>query len=154
MINTKQKTIEEYIEIIYVLQKKDGRAHTVRIASEMEVKPPSVTEILHKLQGEGYIIYKTHHGAVLTHSGEKIAKKLMKKHKVIADFLEIIGINRELAEIDACQIEHHVSKETMNRLEKFVKFVNNAPHDPKWISHFEYYCKTSQRVKCELSKDL
>lgn len=154
MISTKKKTIEEYIEVIYVLQKKDGRAHTVRIASEMEIKPPSVTEILHKLQGEGYIIYQTHRGAVLTPSGEKIAKKLMKKHKVIADFLEIIGIKSELAEIDACQIEHHVSKETMNRLEKFVEFVNNAPHDPKWISHFEHYCKTSQRVKCELSKDL
>jgi len=72
----------------------------------------------------------------------------MKKHKIIADFLEIIGIERGLAEADACQIEHHVSPKTMNRLGKFVEFINNAPHEPKWLEHFNYYVQTGKRKEC------
>ena len=145
----KQKTIEEYIEIIYVLEETEGRAHTGMIASQMGVKPPSVTEILHKLQKKGLVKYESYIGATLTPSGKKMARELMKKHKVIADFLEIIGVERGLAEIDACQIEHHVSSVTMEHLEKFVRFVHYAPHDPKWMEHFKHYCETGERSICD-----
>jgi DtxR family Mn-dependent transcriptional regulator len=144
----KQKTTEEYIETIYSLEKRDGSAKTGEISLKMNVRPPSVTEMLQKLQGEGYIKYEPYKGAKLTDSGIKLARELMKTHKIIADFLEIIGIKRELAEIDACQIEHHVSRKTMERLGKFVEFINKAPHEPRWIEHFNYYIKTGKRKIC------
>ncbi len=145
----RQKTIEEYIETIYVLEKKEGCAHTGRIAAEMNVKPPSVTEMLQKLQNEGVVRYEAYAGATLTLSGKKKARELMKRHRVIADFIEIIGVERGAAEIDACQIEHHVSSKTMRRLEKFVEFIHSAPHDPKWIEHFKHYYETGERSECE-----
>lgn len=138
----KEKTIEEYLETIYILERKEGRARTGMIASEMNVKPPSVTEMLQKLENEGLVRYESYHGVSLSTSGKKRAQELMKNHKVIADFLEIIGVERELAEIDACQIEHHVSTKTIERLEKFVKFVYDAPHEPKWVEQFKHYSKT------------
>lgn len=116
------KTIEEYIETIYVLELKHGRAQTGMIAARMGVKPPSITEMLGKLEREGLISYESYTGATLTASGKAMARELMHTHKVIADLLEILGIDRTLAEADACQIEHHVSKETVARLEEFVKF--------------------------------
>jgi len=122
----RHKTIEEYIETIFVLEQRNGRAQTGMIAAQMGVKPPSITEMLQKLDSEGLIHYESYDGATLTRSGKKMARDLMQKHRIIADFLEIFGIDRELAEADACQIEHHVSTKTLKRLEQFVEF---ACHD-------------------------
>jgi len=78
---------------------------------------------LRKLKKDGLVEYEPYLGAKLGPKGKRMAKELMKKHKVLADLLEIIGVSRDLAEVDACKIEHHVSKETLERLEKFVDFV-------------------------------
>ncbi len=153
----KRKTTEEYVEIIFILQNKDGFAKTGKISQEMGIQPSSVTEMLQKLQEEGYIQYEPYKGAVLTETGKKLASELMKKHRIIADFLEILGVEREVAEADACQIEHHVTVKTLRRLGKFVEFINNAPHEPKWIEHFNHYVKTGERRQCnfyELKKDI
>ena len=114
----------------------------------MAIRPSSVTEMLQKLQEEGFILYEPYKGAQLTDAGKKLAQELMKKHKIIADFLEIIGVQRDLAEADACQIEHHVTRKTLQRLGKFVEFINDAPHEPKWIEHFNYYVQTGKRKQC------
>ncbi|MDP2797381.1 MAG: metal-dependent transcriptional regulator [Methanoregula sp.] len=119
------KTIEEYIETICVLEQRNGRAQTGMIASRMGVKPPTITEMLQKLEREGLIHYESYNGAILTGSGKKMARELMQKHRIIANLLEILGIDRELAEVDACQIEHHVSPETLKTLEQFVEFARN-----------------------------
>lgn len=145
----KRKTIEEYVEIIFVLQNRNGYAKTGKISSEIGIQPSSVTEMLQKLQEEGYINYEPYKGAILTEAGKNLARELMKKHRIISDFLEIIGIERGLAEVDACQIEHHVTVKTLQRLEKFVEFINDAPHEPKWIDHFNYYVKTGKRKHCD-----
>jgi len=146
----RQKTIEEYIETIYVLQQQEGSAHTSAIAAEMEVRAPSVTEMLQKLQQEGYVEYTPYRGAMLTDTGRALAEELMDKHRVIADFLDIIGVERSRAEIDACQIEHHVSPKSIEQLEKFVHFVTDAPDMPRWVHHFRQYCRTGERASCEL----
>lgn len=145
----RKKTIEEYIETIYVLEKKEGRACTGKIAAELNVKPPSVTQMLGKLEDRGLVKREHYGGSRLTPSGKKIAKDLMKRHEVIAEFLQILGVASDLAEVDACQIEHHVNLETMDRLEKFVDFVQSAPCTPKWIQHFKEFYETGKRMKCE-----
>lgn len=145
----KTKTVEEYIEVIYALQKRHGHVHTNDLASTLGVAPPSVTEMLQKLADEKLVNYVPYHGVTLTKDGEKMAKELMQKHKTLADFLEIIGVYRKDAEIDACQIEHHVSTQTMYQLNKFVEFVRDAPRGPKWLEHFKYFCKTGERLRCE-----
>lgn len=119
----RHKTIEEYIETIFLLEQRYGRAQTGMIAAQMGVKPPSTTEMLRKLQTEGLVHYESYTGATLTGRGKTMARELMQKHRVIANLLEIMGIDRELAEADACEIEHHVSPESLDRLEKFVEFV-------------------------------
>jgi DtxR family Mn-dependent transcriptional regulator len=146
----RQKTMEEYIEIIHALEIQEGRAATGRIASEMKVKPSSATEILKKLQKEGLLQYETYAGATLTDSGRRLALELKSKHKAIADFLSIIGVDRRVAERDACQMEHHVGQETMERLERFVQFVNLTSCQPLWIENFKRYCDTGQLGECNL----
>jgi Mn-dependent DtxR family transcriptional regulator len=132
----RHKTIEEYIETIFVLEQRNGRAQTGMIAAQMGVKPPSITEMLRKLEKEGLIHYESYNGATLTSSGRKMARELMQKHRIIADLFEILGIDRELAEVDACQIEHHVSPEILKRLEQFVDYARNDKATSESIRRF------------------
>jgi Mn-dependent DtxR family transcriptional regulator len=115
-------------------------AQTGMIASHMGVKPPSITEMLQKLERQGFIHYELYTGATLTRSGKKMARDLMQKHRVIADLLEILGIDPKQAETDACQIEHHVSPETLKRLEQFVEFARKDPVFIQSISRFRSTC--------------
>jgi DtxR family Mn-dependent transcriptional regulator len=142
----RHKTIEEYIETICILEQQEGRAQTGMIASRMGIKPPSITEMLQKLEREGLIHYESYTGATLTTSGKKMARELMQKHRIIADLLEILGIDNKLAETDACQIEHHVSPETLKRLEQYVEFARNDTATAKSLSRFRLKCQ-QRRLK-------
>ena len=144
------KTIEEYVEVIYTLEMKFGRAHTSDIALKLNIKPPSVTEMLQKLHDMDFIIYEPYRGAKLTPSGMKLGQELMQSHKTLTEFFEIIGIDKETAEVDACQIEHHVTTKTMKQMSKFIEFVQNAPCEPVWLKHFKYFNKTGIRKNCNL----
>jgi DtxR family Mn-dependent transcriptional regulator len=146
----RKKTIEEYIEVIYFLENSEGSAQTGKIASEMKVKPSSVTEMLKKLKKVGLVKYESYTGSTLTPSGRKTAQELARRHKAIADFLEIIGVQRAMAEIDACQIEHHVSSESMQRVEKFVEFISSASCDQNWKENFRRYCEDGETLACNL----
>ncbi|MEA3295369.1 MAG: metal-dependent transcriptional regulator [Euryarchaeota archaeon] len=141
-------TIEQYIEVIHSLENEKGVAHTTDIAAELNIKPPSVTEMLHKLHEMDLIIYEQYHGAKLSNSGKIMAQELMIKHKTLADFFMIIGVDEETADSDACQIEHHVSSKTLKQLNQFIRFVKDGPCDPLWLEHFDYFDKTGDRKNC------
>jgi Mn-dependent DtxR family transcriptional regulator len=140
----KRKTIEEYVEVIYLLEEADGRAQTGRIARELRVRPPSATEMLQKLQEEGLLRYEIYSGANLTSSGKRLARELQRRHGVIADFLEIIGVERDVADADACQMEHHVSRESVEQLEKFIEFARGSLSDPEWNRDFRKFCRRGE----------
>jgi DtxR family Mn-dependent transcriptional regulator len=144
----KRKTIEEYVEVIYLLEAKDGRAQTGRIASEMKVRPSSATEMLQKLQEEGLLRYETYSGANLTPAGQRLARDMRRRHGVIADFLEMIGVERAIADADACQIEHHVSRESVEKLEKFVEFAKGSLRDPEWREKIRRFGRIGELLAC------
>lgn len=131
------RVIENYIETIYDLEIEHGSAHTGDIASRLDIKPASATEMMQKLSDMGYVKYEPYHGVSLTHKGRKIAKELMQRHKTLAKFLIIMGLDEETAELDACQIEHHVTPKTMRRLTKFVDFIESSSRKPKWLGDFK-----------------
>ena len=56
----------------------------------------------------------------------------------------ILGITEKTADKDACRIEHIVTPETMNRLAKFVEFVQKFKEEPKWLDNFEHFYKTGE----------
>ena len=143
------KTMEEYIETIYDFERQNGHAHTTEIAKALKVSPASVTEMLQKLKDDGYVIYEPYKAAALTPKGLEVALELMDRHQTLAEFLVIIGVDEETAQKDACQIEHHVTGETMERLHMFVDFVQKAPKDPKWLKHYQEFTRTGKRPICE-----
>jgi len=141
------KTIEDYLEAIYNLIKKKGYARTIDIAASLNVRSPSVTEMVQKLDKDGFVVYEKHRGIILTEKGEELAKSVAKRHETLVDFLKILGIEEEIAERDACSIEHCVHPTTMAGLSKFVEFLQNVPDDTEWLKHLEQYLKAEKHLE-------
>jgi len=126
--------VEDYLEVIYDLIQTKGYARAVDIAERLGVKTPSVTGMIQKLDGMGLVVYERYRGLTLTDKGEKMAKFTQRKHVLISKFLRLLGIEEKTANEDAEGIEHHVHRETLNRIERFVEFANDHPD---WFETFE-----------------
>jgi len=144
----RKKTIEDYVELVYIIQNKKEKVHTSDIASAFNINPASVTEIFQKLSDEGYINYEKYNGVTLTEKGRKIAMTTKKKHDTLKSFLILLGVDEEIADEDACKIEHHVNPETMRKLRKFVKFAKLEDGCTRWLDHFKYYGETGKYIVC------
>jgi len=144
----RKKTIEDYAEIIYNLQKKKKRVQTSDIAQALNINPASVTEIFQKLSKEGYLHYEKYSGVSLTDKGRIIALKTRDKHAKIKEFLITLGVDKKTAESDACEIEHIIHKTTMDTIEKFLEIVKTCEITPLLINRLNNYKKTGKLEKC------
>lgn len=149
---TGQETVEKYIEVIYALEVAEGRALTGRIASKMKVKPSSVTEMLQKLQRKKLLYYEIYSGATLTSEGWQLAWELERRHNAIADFLKILDVDMEVAELDARLMEHYVSRETIDRMGKFAEFAGKCMRGPTWRECFRRFCEKGELATCDFCK--
>ncbi|MFO8109650.1 MAG: metal-dependent transcriptional regulator [Thermoplasmata archaeon] len=138
-----RKREEEYIEAIYDVINDKGYTKVKDISDILDVGPSSVTEMFQKLDDKGYINYMKYSGVTLTEKGERKATELLEKHKVLRDFFIYLGVNEKIADEDACNIEHVVNKETMDRLTKFVDFIESH-EEPLWLERFEKYYQASE----------
>lgn len=136
------KGLEDYLEAIYNSINNRGHAKTNEIAEDLNVKPPSVTEMFHKLNEQGYINYKKYEGVTLTAEGKKIAKNVSDIHTNIRKFLQLIHVSNQQADEDACRLEHYLSEESVSQLNKFIEFIENCPEEQaRWVKHFNFYSR-------------
>jgi len=114
--------VEEYLEIIYEIQKSKKRlVRTGEIAEKLKVKPASVTEMINKLQKEGYVDYQPYKGVSLTKKGEEIAKRIKEYHLIFEKFLvEFVGLDKGLAHEISCKIEHVANDEAIRKICYFI----------------------------------
>ncbi len=115
------QSIEDYIETIYVFEREKGYAKVNDIASNLNVKLPSVTETIRKLAAKNLATYERYGPIKLTQRGKLIAKNIYAKHKLLAKFFILIGVDKKTAFHDACLAEHVLSKKTISKLRFFVK---------------------------------
>lgn len=113
--------IEDYLKAIFVLSAEKGYARTRDIASELKVKPPSVSQMMRKLGKLGYVEYERYGEIKLTAKGKTRAREVCKKHRLIAEFFRYIGVPSKIADEDACRIEHDLHPKTMKQLVKFIE---------------------------------
>ncbi len=144
----RKKTIEDYAELVYDLQKEKEKVHTNDVAAALNINPASVTEIFQKLSEEGYINYEKYIGATLTEKGKRIAKKTRKRHDTLTKFLLLLGIDEKTADEDACEMEHILHKDTMDAVIKFVEVVNQCKVTPFWLERLKKYVQTGKLDKC------
>jgi DtxR family Mn-dependent transcriptional regulator len=119
-------TEETYLETIDELIKKLGYAVVTDIAKKLDVKSPSVTSMLKKLDALGFVKYTPYRNVILTQKGKDLAGFLKKREKSLETFLKLLHVEEDQAEKDACAIEHILHTDTLLKLTKFVAFLQTS----------------------------
>jgi DtxR family Mn-dependent transcriptional regulator len=152
---TKQRlspSMEDYLEAIHGLVEQNRVARVRDIADILGVTMPSVTGALRKLSKKGLVNYDPHEVITLTAEGEAVARKLTHTHRSIASFLtEILNIRPEIAEKNACRMEHAIDDVVLTRLTRYIEFVGKCPGTgARFSARLGSFCaETPDRETCE-----
>lgn len=110
------EALEMYVKAIHELELKTGAAAPSDIAERLQVRAPSVTSALQKLNSLGMVKYQRYQHVNLTNKGREVAEMLFWRHRTLLEFLIRIGVDEEVATSDACEIEHVVHRQTIEKL--------------------------------------
>ena len=114
------ESIEDYLETILSLQKKLGQVRSIDIANEMNFSKPSVSVAMKNLREKGFITIDESGHILLTEDGQKQATDVLEKHTILTNWLISLGVDKEIAQEDACRLEHDMSEETFSALKKHI----------------------------------
>ena len=111
---------EMYLTTIYALQKKNGMVRSVDVADERGYSKVSVHNAMKRLEEFGYVTF--HQGKItLTKCGIEKVKNIEQKHQTIASALKLIGASNDIAEENACRMEHVITDEAAELLKLYVE---------------------------------
>lgn len=113
-----QESGEMYLESILILSQKLDAVRAINIVEFMNFSKPSVSRALSILKSEDYIIVDKDGYITLTSTGREVAEKMYERHQMLTDVLKGLGVSAEVAEADACKIEHDISDETFEAIKK------------------------------------
>lgn len=145
-------TTQEYVEIIYGLQKENRVARVKEIAAERGVTASSVSTAIKNLKKLNLVHHQKFGYVNLTNEGLELGESLTRRHQLVRYFLvEILGVDYDAAEADACLIEHIINPQTFDKLLDFIEFVEECPHgSPLWLNQFKQCQEKGEgRIPCE-----
>lgn len=114
------ESAEDYLETILILSKKLPVVRSVDIANELGFKKSSVSVAMKKLRESEHITMSDAGYIFLTESGQELAEKVYERHEVFTTFLTGLGVPEDVAEKDACRIEHVISEESFKAFKKHI----------------------------------
>ena len=113
--------MEDYVEAVLFCANEQGLARVSDIRDLLGVKTPSVTGAMKLLAENGYVVHEPYGGIKLTAKGRRAAEDVKKRHAILSRFLtQVLGVTPKTADMDACKMEHAVSKETLEKLHAYL----------------------------------
>ena len=146
---------EDYLEAIMELTVRDGSARVRDIAERLGVAKSSVTVALRSLSRGGFVNYEPYQLVTLTPMGRALSEKICGRHRVLRDFMvKVLGVVEDVADRNACRIEHAVEAGVMTRFSCFVSFMSRSMAPGRQLPlAFQNYClgerKGEQCIGCE-----
>jgi len=119
-------SMEDYMEMIYRTCMEEGYERINGLAEKLNVRPSSTTKVIQKLRQMGLVDYRKYGIIQLTDEGSAVGSFLLRRHGIIEDFLENLGISETLLE-DTEMIEHDVSLNTLRSIYVFNRFLDENP---------------------------
>ena len=116
-----QESGEMYLETILILSQRKRFVRSVDVADYMGYSKPSVSRAVSLLKQGEYITVDKEGFLQLTEAGREVAEKIYERHQVLTALLKQVGVSDEVAEEDACRVEHDISDETFEALKKHLK---------------------------------
>ena len=114
---------ENYLETILMLSKQLPVVRAVDIANELGFKKSSVSVAMKQLREKEHIVVSSAGFITLTDSGRAIAEMVFDRHETITSLLTKLGVPSEIADEDACRIEHVISNESFEALKSLLPSV-------------------------------
>ena len=112
---------ETYLDVIHELSHFYSPVRSVDVANKLNVSKVSVNKALRVFKEAGYVEQQPYGGISLTPAGIERAHIVTWRHGVVRRFLrETLNLPEDIAEADACRIEHVISDETVQQLESFI----------------------------------
>ncbi|NNE93788.1 MAG: transcriptional regulator MntR [Verrucomicrobiales bacterium] len=127
IVTPESTAVEDYLEIISHLIDEKGYARVADIAKGLEIAPPSVSAMVRRLDEKGLVKHEKYRGMTLTPEGEELARRIIKRHSILAEFLKLLGIDDETAYHDVEGMEHHISSQTLKGIEQIIVELKNDP---------------------------
>ncbi len=116
------RAVEDYLEAILTLTSDSEGVRSVEIAEHLELSRAAVSKAMVNLTQEGLIEHTLYGRIRLTEEGRSRASEILATHRMLKLFLvETLGVSEQVAEADACRLEHAISDETRE----------------KWLCHIE-----------------
>jgi DtxR family Mn-dependent transcriptional regulator len=115
------QSLEDYLETVYMLIAEGKPAQVRDVARNLSVKMPSVVKAIHELKRLGLVTQEPYANIELTEKGVRAARHVRKRHTLLRSFLVKIGVSDETADRDACQMEHILSEETLDKIKIFTE---------------------------------
>ena len=113
-----QESGEMYLETILILQRANGFVRSTDISEHMGYSKPSVSRAVGLLKQGGYVVVEDNGNLLLTETGREIGEKIFARHKLLTQLLVRLGVDEKIAAEDACKMEHAISDETFDALQK------------------------------------
>lgn len=117
-----QESGENYLETILLLEERLGAVRSVDVANELGFTKASISRAMKLLGDCRYITIGKGGSIILTDLGREKARGVYERHRIITRYLVMtLGVEKAIAEKDACRIEHILSAETFERIKGFVE---------------------------------
>ncbi|NLZ93394.1 MAG: metal-dependent transcriptional regulator [Firmicutes bacterium] len=123
-------TLEDYLEVILELEEKENETRVTDIADKLNIAKSTVTITVNKLKSMGLVLQESYGPIELTSAGKKHAVEVRNRHRMLRQFLvEVIGVDYQTADKDACLMEHIVSPVTLKKVEEYMIKVQEMKMD-------------------------
>jgi len=135
------KSLEDYLEVIYIISEKEGVARVKDISEHLGVSTSSVVNAVKNLSENKLAVHEKYGYIKLTDKGKDKAILIYDKHRIISRFFsKFLGVNKEIADKDACELEHSIHPETYQKIIDFFGFLETCPEDePNFLKNFRVY---------------
>jgi Mn-dependent DtxR family transcriptional regulator len=119
--------VEDYLERILELINRKGYARVVDIAAALKISQASVTNMVQRLDADKLLKYEKYRGLILTPAGKALAQKIARRHKLLTDFLSMLGLDERVIYHDVEGMEHHISPPTLRAIEALTAQLRRRP---------------------------
>jgi Mn-dependent DtxR family transcriptional regulator len=119
--------VEDYLERILELINSKGYARVIDIAAALRISQASVTNMVQRLDAEGLLKYEKYRGLILTAAGQKLARRIAQRHKLLTEFLTLLGVNDRVVDQDVEGMEHHISPPTLRAIAALTQQLRRRP---------------------------
>lgn len=136
-------SLEDYLEAILNLTRESNIARSKDIAEVLGVSRASVTGALRVLKKKGLANYKPYDYVTLTEAGRAAAAQIAGKHEILKSFfINVLGVDADVAQQAACRAEHALGPGIIARLMSFIEFVTHSGKNGYDLAQqFQEFCK-------------